>query len=500
MKVAVSNKVMRISDENTIKCGTDSKELMLRAGRGIFKAYGNWGNTCVVCGTGNNGGDGFVIALAIHENGGNCRIVLVEDKFSEDGRYYFEKCVEKGIEYEIFSDGTEFSKFDTLADCIFGTGFRGKVSGNVEKCIERMNKSGAYIVSADINSGISGDSGLGDISVISDLTVAVQFYKLGHFIGRSKDVMKSKKCIDIGISLMGEKVSVPEKADFKDILRERENNCHKGNFGYTAIIGGCREYSGAVKLSNMALSALKSGCGVTKLCVAESVSSYVAPYLLESTLFVMPDEDGSMIFHKEKINLLLKGTAAVSCGMGWGNGKDNGKILSYIIENYEGVLIIDADGINALSKLDKNILSRTSCKKIILTPHPLEFSRISGYETEKILSDPVGSAKEYLKDKNGKVILLLKGAGTVIAGEKEVFITDTGCAGVATAGSGDVLSGILTGLMGYCEPDELSVSCAAYISGLAGEFAQESVGDICMTSSDTVKSIHLAVKELRKGF
>lgn len=500
MKTVVSNSVMRISDENTIKGGIDSKELMLRAGNGIFKAYDNWGRACVVCGTGNNGGDGFVIALAIHENGGNCKIVLVEDKFSEDGRYFFEKCLEKGIEYEIFSDSTEFSKFDTLADCIFGTGFHGKVAENIKNCIEKMNKSGAYIVSADINSGICGDSGMGDVAVISDLTVAVQFYKTGHFTGRAKDVMRSKKCIDIGISLFGEKVFVPEKADFKDILKERENNCHKGNFGYTAIIGGCREYSGAVKLSNIALSALKSGCGVTKLCVAESISSYVAPYLLESTLFIMPDKDGSMIFDKEKIDVLLKGTAAVSCGMGWGSGKDNGKILSYIIENYEGILIIDADGINALSKLDKNILSKSSCSKIILTPHPLEFSRISGYETAKILSDPVECAKEYLKDKNGKVILLLKGAGTVIAGEKEVFITDTGCAGMATAGSGDVLSGILTGLMGYCEPDELSVSCAAYIAGLAGEFAQEEMGDICMTSSDTVKFIPRAVKELRKAF
>ena len=119
---------------------------------------------------------------------------------------------------------------------------------------------------------------------------------------------------------------------------------------------------------------------------------------------------------------------------------------------------------------------------------------------EKIISDPVGCAKEYIKDKNGKVILLLKGTGTVIAGENEAFITDTGCAGMATAGSGDVLSGILTGLMGYCEPSELSVACAAYIAGLAGELAQQSAGDICMTSSDTVKFIPEAVMEIRRTF
>jgi NAD(P)H-hydrate epimerase len=214
----------------------------------------------------------------------------------------------------------------------------------------------------------------------------------------------------------------------------------------------------------------------------------------------MPDNDGAMIFDKERIDDLIKGTKAVCCGMGWGNGEDNGKILSYIIKNYTGTLIIDADGINALSKLEKDILCDTACEKIILTPHPLEFSRISGYSVPEILSDPVKYCKEYLKDKRDKVILLLKGSGTIITGNKGIFVSDRGCAGMATAGSGDVLSGILTGIMGYCAPDEIAVCCGAYIAGLAGEIAQEKVGDICMTSTDTVKHIPDAVKIIREAF
>jgi NAD(P)H-hydrate epimerase len=333
MKTAVSNGVMRLSDENTIKGGIDSKELMLRAGKGIFASYDKWGKTCVVCGVGNNGGDGFVIATQIKSSGGECRIVLLEERFSPDGRYFFEKCRQMGIEYEVFSERTDFSDFDTVADCIFGTGFCGVVSGNAKKCIEKINESGAFVISADINLGISGDSGLGEVAVISDLTVAVQFYKTGHFIGRAKDVMKEKRCVDIGISLHGEKISVAEKGDFKDILKKRPNNCHKGNFGYTAIIGGCMQYSGAVKLSDLALSALRGGCGVTKLCIPSSCAPFVAPHLIESTLFLMPDNDGAMIFDKERIDDLIKRTKAVCCGMGWGNGGDNGKILSYIIKN-----------------------------------------------------------------------------------------------------------------------------------------------------------------------
>lgn len=497
MIFAVSNGVMRTSDEMTIKNGTDSKELMLRAGRGIYASYGAWGNTCVVCGTGNNGGDGYVLALEIKRHGGSVHLVITEDKFSADGTYYFEKCKEENISYEFFSESTDFSGYDTIADCIFGTGFRGEVTGSAKKCIEAINKSRAFVVSADINSGLSGDSGLGKTAVISDLTVAVQFYKTGHFTGRAKDVMKAKKCIDIGISLYGESIRIPEKKDFAYLLSERENHCHKGNFGYTAIIGGCREYSGAVKLANISLSALRGGCGVTKLCVAQSVADSVAPYLLESTLFIMPDNGGEMIYDEEKIKALISGTRAVSCGMGWGRGKDNARILSYIIRNYEGVLIIDADGINALAQLDKDILSESSCKKIILTPHPLEFSRISEYNLEEILNAPVLCAKEYIKDKNGKVVLLLKGTGTVICDDDGVCITTRGCAGMATAGSGDVLSGLITGMMGYLEPNSLSVACAAYVAGVAGELAQSEVGDISMTSGDTVKFIPQAVKYIR---
>lgn len=500
MNFAVTNTVMRHSDEMTIRGGVDSKELMLRAGKGIFSSCADWKKTLVVCGTGNNGGDGYVLALLLKENGNDVHILLTEERFSPDGLYYFEKCKEKGIPYSVFSDEFDLDSYDTVADCIFGTGFHGEVTGSAKKCIEAINKSSAFVVSADINSGLSGDSGKGDICVISDLTVAVQFFKTGHFFGRAKDVMKQKVCVDIGIDLYGEKIYITDEKDIYDILKARKNDCHKGDFGYTAIIGGSREYSGAAKLANLSLSALRMGCGVTKLCVAESLYPSVSPYIVESTLFLMPDDRGEMLFDKEKLDALLKGTKCVSVGMGWGRGRDNGRILSYIIKNYTGTLIIDADGINTLSVLDKNILSESSCKKIILTPHPLEFSRISGYDAAQIINDPVSCAASYLEDKMGKVILLLKGTATLVAGNERMYIVDRGSAGMATAGSGDVLSGILTGILGYNEPTELAVACGAYVSGLAGELAQEDMGDICMTSTDTVKYIPFAVKIIRQGF
>ena len=248
MNFAVTNTVMRHSDEMTIRGGVDSKELMLRAGKGIFLSYSDWKKTLVVCGTGNNGGDGYVLALLLKENGNDVHILLTEERFSPDGLYYFEKCKEKGIPYGVFSDELDLDSYDTAADCIFGTGFHGAVTGSAKTCIEAINKSTALVVS-----------------------VAVQFFKTGHFFGRAKDVMKQKVCVDIGIDLYGEKIYITDKKDIYDILKARKNDCHKGDFGYTAIIGGSREYSGAVKLANLSLSALRMGCGVTKLCVAESL-------------------------------------------------------------------------------------------------------------------------------------------------------------------------------------------------------------------------------------
>lgn len=506
MKTAVSNSVMRACDAETIKSGTPSKALMSRAGEGIYGLYDfTKGKTAIVCGCGNNAGDGYVLAMCIKKGRYTVppTLILLEEKFSDDGKYYFDMCRKLGVHYELFNAETDFSGYDTIVDCIFGTGFRGKVEEPAAECIRRINAAkdaGKYVISADINSGLSGDSGKsGGICVKSDLTAAIQFYKSGHFLGEAKDVIGRISNIDIGIKLCDKPYFVPEQYDFRDIFKVRPYNSHKGSYGYTAIIGGCSEYSGAAKLANLACSALKSGCGVTKLAVAESVAPSVMPYLLESTLFKFPDKDGHMLFDREKTAQLLKGTSAVSCGMGWGKSGENAKILAEILKTYNGTIIIDADGLNTLAEMNIEILKSSVCKKIILTPHPLEFSRISGLETSEILENPIKCAHGFLKQAGEKVILLLKGTSTVVSDGNETYIVNRGCPGMATAGSGDVLSGILTGIMGYSEPSAKSVACGAFAAGLAGELAEKESGSISMIASDTVRHISDAVKRM-SGF
>ena len=493
MEKIVSSRVMRESDEYTCLNITSSGELMYRAGKGIYESVANWGKTAIVCGAGNNAGDGYVVAKLIYEHGGDATIFLLSEKFSESGRYYFDICRALGVKTEKCTAATSFSGFDTVLDCIFGTGFHGEVHGLAAEIIDAINASGAYVVSADINSGLSADSGLSAKCVRSDLTVSVGSYKYGHFLGMAKDVMREKKNIDIGIDIRGEYAYLAEKADFAKLLAPRLNASNKGTYGYVGIMGGCLEYSGAVKLAGLGVSALRAGCGVAKVIVPQSIAASVAPWLLEATLLPLRDEDGHIIFEKNALDAATARLASLSLGMGWGEHAENAKILEYILAEKEIPLIIDADGLNTLAKMDKALLKSTKCR-IVLTPHPKEFERISGVSVVQMQENPVEHAKAFAREHG--VILLLKGASTVITDGEVTYICDRGCAGMATAGSGDVLSGVLTGLLGYMEYSPLTVALGAYLAGAAGEFAAHEYTEFAMTAGDTAEMLPRAWKSL----
>ena len=202
MPIAVSTEVMRASDKWTIENLVPSKELMERAGKAIFEQVAWKRPVGIICGKGNNAGDGFVVASLLKDHGIDCEIVLLfEDAFSEDGRYFYDKCIEKGV--MTVSEGN-YGAYSTILDCIFGTGFKGEVKEPAKSAIEQINASKAYVVSADINSGLNGDTGLGDLYVISDLTVSIGTFKYGHFLGNANLAMKNKVNCDIGIKIIGD--------------------------------------------------------------------------------------------------------------------------------------------------------------------------------------------------------------------------------------------------------------------------------------------------------
>jgi len=290
-------------------------------------------------------------------------------------------------------------------------------------------------------------------------------------------------------------LKVLEKEDIKCLFPKRDENSHKGNFGYVGIMGGCIEYSGAVKLANLSSSSLVSGAGVVRLIIPKEIEVSVMPYLLEQTLFPIESKNGHMLFDENIIDKALEKLKALAIGMGWGESIDNEKILRYILETKDIPVVIDADGLNTLAKMDKSILNKTKCK-VILTPHLKEFSRISGYILEEIENNKEKLATDFAKKYN--VILLLKGHKTIVTNGEETYLVNRGCPGMATAGSGDVLSGILVGILGYNEPNVLTIAGGAYLAGLAGEIAQKNLNDISMRASDTISKIPEAINEIRK--
>lgn len=491
MQNILSVENMRMSDAATIKNTTPSLVLMERAGRAVFDSVEWRAPVAIVCGSGNNAGDGYVLALLLREKGIDCRLFLLSDKFSPDGKHYFDKAVANGVPFQYFTKDTSLCGYATVVDCILGTGFRGKVTGCVRDAISAINKSGAYTVSVDINSGLCGDCGCGELCVSSDLTVSIGSYKPAHFLGRAKDVIKAKVNADIGIAPLMPPYKLFEAQDAADVLPHRENISNKSTYGYVALIGGSQKFSGAIRLAAMANCAMRAGAGVATVAAPASLSPYIIPSILEATLLPLSERDGELAFDEHELEPLIHRYRAIAIGMGIGLSDGARDILLYLLSNYKGTLIVDADALTLLSRMDTEVI-RSSPAQIVMTPHNMEFSRLTSLSIQEIMTAPIEHAREYAKTCG--CTLLLKGPTTIITDGERVFLVEKGCAGMATAGSGDVLSGVLCAVCGYAGDDiTLATAAAAYINGLAGELAQNEFGSVSMIASDTVHALPKAI-------
>ena len=478
---------MRMSDAIAISSFVPGIELMRRAGEGIFRAA-EWNPpVAIICGTGNNAGDGYVTAMMLQEANIPCEILLQEKKFTPDGKFWFGCCEAKQIPVKTWAETETLAGYGTVVDCIFGTGFHGKAEGGTAHMIRLINESGAYVVSADINSGLNGDSGMAEEAVRSDLTVCIGSWQPGHFLNMAGDLIGEKVCVDIGIPPKGRGMKLLEAEDVYELFPPRKHFSHKGDYGTVALIGGSLRYSGAIRLAALANAGMRSGAGIVRLCAPRSLCEKMIPEVLEATLFPLDEQDGELVFREETFREALRGTRTAAFGMGAGNTEETAKAVRFLLEQYEGTLILDADGLNALAAMGCEGLAEAK-GSVILTPHPAEFSRLSGKSMEKIRNNPIPLAEEFAR--NHKVTLLLKGPATVVTNGAETILTDRGAPGMATGGSGDVLSGVLAAVAAvHPEIPVKAAAAAAWINGCAGEIAQDRNGEAGMTAGDTAASI-----------
>ncbi len=477
MERILSANQMRRADEYTINTlGVLSEELVLRAGTAVASEIIQrlkGGRVLVCVGRGNNGADGRVIAQILSKTHG-FTVATVN--------------IENGI-FKLFNN-----KYDIIVDCIFGTGLNREVVGKYKEAIEKINASGAYVVSCDIPSGLNSDTGypLG-VAVKANLTVAIGEYKLGHFLNDGVDYVGEVICKDIGISLWEDdyvkRITPNEVAKF---FTPRKRNSNKGRFGKTAVIGGSKSYPGSVIISYMALLALKMGVGYSTVCIPNLLYNAVATHHPECIMTTMADDGEGLAFDKEKLDLLLKNDS-LAFGMGVGLSEERYKILQYLLNNYEGRLIIDADGLNLLSKYGVDILKRAKCS-VVLTPHIKEFSRLTGTSVDEITCNCINLAKEFAKEFG--VILVLKSATTVISDGNEVFLNTTGCSGLSKAGSGDALSGILCGLLARENQPIECVLSGCYLFGKTAEIVMKKTNEFSMTITDVIKALPEVIGQL----
>lgn len=507
MLPVVSVDVMRRSDAACIAGGIAGRELMYRAGQALYACTQYIPPVAILCGTGNNAGDGYVLALLLAADGLECRLFLLEDKFSADGRYYFDQCVAQGIPYGFCSPHTTFEGYNTIVDCLFGTGYRAGadgVQGLARHCIQAVNAATGFVVSADINSGLDGDSGMAQLCVHSHLTASIGTYQYGHFLGMARDVMDAKCDLPIGIDLVDRPAWLVQEHDVADFLAPRPHLSHKGTYGYVALVGGSLRYSGAAKLANWSASAMRSGAGVVKLAVPRCITQAVAPYLLESTLYPLPDDGDNFVFDPAVCDDLVRNTRVVAVGMGLGNTPATRQLVLHLLQTYEGRLLLDADALNALAQGDLQPLRTARCR-VFLTPHMGEMARLlaaDGIQEAALQAQPVQTAQDFAARYG--VCVLLKGPCTVVTDGTATYLVDRGCPGMATAGSGDVLSGVAAATLansvavgpdGVVDPC-FALACAAYINGYAGELAQRQQSAVSMVASDTARAVADAIHQI----
>ena len=490
MKTALTTKDMAYCDKRTIESGVPSTELMYRVANKVFSSRIWQGRIYIVCGKGNNGGDGLALANIMLDNNIKPYVYLIEEPTTVDGRYYLSELKSKDYPNILSIDECDYD-CDVIVDCIFGTGFKGEPKKIYADVIQSINASEAYKISVDIPSGLDGDSGKYAVCVKADETITVQYAKTGLYLNDGKDMTGKLNIIDVGIGLYVDGFKVVEEEDISLLFPKRRQNTHKGSYGKSAIIGGCGNYLGAVKLANAGLCALRCGGGLNTVVVPKSHADNIAKAVWESTVFAIGDKDGYMLFDKDELDKALKGVDCVAVGMGIGNRYDeNLKIISHIIKNYPIKVIIDADGLNSLS-LDTSIL-KDSKAEIILTPHIKEMSRLCSLDVKEIASDSIGVAKAFAKEY--KVTVLLKGTSSVITDGDEVYLVVNGGAELSKGGSGDTLSGVMLGMLSQGNGTLESAYSSAYLTAKVAKGLCEEYSEYGVLPSDVSRAIRMITK------
>lgn len=444
---------------------------------------------CIVCGNGNNGGDGFALGRILNERGFSVHFFT----FNETGHASNDNLLQKQMLYKLkmgISTGLPEDEYDIIVDAVFGIGLKREISNEYADCILHLNAMKGYKIAVDIPSGINADTGsvLG-CAFCADLTVTFGFCKKGHYLYPGREYCGRLLCRDIGIAKAALEEKPPvcytfEKKDIRSLLPKRTARSHKGTYHKVGIIAGSRKIGGAAVLSSMA--AMQTGVGYTKI-YSDEINRNVLLQMLPEGLFYSYEQYDTDI---------LSDCSAVAIGPGIGTDHEAKKHMKDILTDLQCPLVIDADAINLVSSDEelKALLIKYALKiPIIMTPHRKELERFCGYE----LSDRDAELYRQESEIAGKyhITLVCKDAATrVYHTDGSVYINSSGNHGMAAAGSGDVLTGIIAGLTAQGADVKTASSLGVYIHGLCGDYALKKSNPYSMKASDLVGALQYVLR------
>ncbi len=503
---ALTSSQMRAAEEGAVAQNAAALgELMERAGSALARECSERvpeGRVAVLAGSGNNGGDGWVAARKLHEEGREVHVFSVTslEGLSGIAADAAREAIAGGVVWSPHSQGgpspADLARFGLAIDALLGTGISGPVRPELAQWIEACNATGAFVVSADVPSGVDADTGaVGGAAVQADVTVTFGAPKIGLVqypgAGFAGEIVIEDVGIPHGLVVFEDAPEIWSVAEYRALLPLPSPDDHKNLRGRVLVIAGSGAYPGAAILATR--GAQRMGAGYVTLVVPESAVAAARAHLTSAVVVGMPENPSRTFASKdaERILSLAREYDAAVLGPGLTVARGAVAVARALVSRLQIPLVVDADALNAL--VDATSLLAERSAPTVITPHPGEAGRLLGISTDAVQSDRIAKARLLAL---AGTTCVLKGAGTLVVGSGRCVVNTTGSAALATAGTGDVLAGIIGTLLAQgLEPLEAGV-LGAYLHGRAGEAAAEALTPVCVCAEDVYEHLPDAVSEL----
>ena len=517
MRLVDASEIQEMDRLTIHELGIQGVVLMENAARGAARVFmdhftpSDNSHVVILCGRGNNGGDGYVMARYLHEKGLKVTVIVLSqlERISGDALVNLEIIRRMGLEVLEVPASDEWAGLsrmitgcDFVIDGILGTGLNSPVRGFYGQVIKEINALNKPVMAIDIPSGLNADTGqVMGLAINADLTVTFGFPKVGQVVFPGAELVGRLVRIDIGIpgifaNRAATRYNMSEPDDFSDLINIEKQDIHKGNRGHLLVIAGSTGKTGAATLT--ALGALRAGAGLVTLGVPESLNPILESKLTEAMTVPLPETaEGSISLEaKGEINRLMEGKTALAIGPGLSTNDETTTMVRHIVAGCRLPMVIDADGVNALvNKLD--VL--TNCKEsAMLTPHPGEMGRLTGLKSSDVQYDRIGTAIKFVKEYG--CFLVLKGARTIIAEPGgEIYVNPTGNPGLSSGGTGDVLTGLIGGFLARGWPMTKAAIGGVYMHGMAADLLAEYMGQAGILANELLTVLPGLMASIGRG-